>query len=317
MPRQAMRPGSPAPGSAAGLTAAQRQSERAVFSAFAYDCPLIPPYLWVAIQVDSVTMVGECLRGALMVSVAIASWFTLRRIHRRETAGYDFGLGKHEQVLSLAVALLLLVSAGFLVWKAAAKVQEAGDGIGLLNAVAVALVLFNLIANVAPIPPLWRALRENPSVIVRTQLRAKITKTVGSSIVVASIAVAQLGSDPQVALWADRVGAAIVVLVTLFAAGDLMRTALPDLLDRTLAEPLQHRILRVLAESFDGYDSIEWCRSRRSGSQVEIDIGLGFPADRPFGEVAAFARSVVDRIEGEIPNSEATVTPVLPGSAAS
>ena len=297
---------------ARGLTPAQRQSERAVFAAFVYDCLLIPPYLWVAIQVDSVTMVGECLRGVLMISVAVASWCTLRRIHRRRTAGYDFGLGKQEQMLSLTVGLLLLVSVGFLVWKAVTKVSSPGDGIGLLNAVAVAMVLFNLFANVAPIPPLLRALRENPSVIVRTQLRAKITKTIGSSMVVASVAVAQLGSDPLVALWADRAGVAVVVLVTLRTVYDLVRTALPDLLDRTLEEPLQQRINRVLAEHFEGYDSIEWCRSRQSGSQVKIEIGLGFPADRAFGEVAAFARRVVERIEGEIPNSEATVTPVLP-----
>ena len=195
------------------------------------------------------------------VSDAFASWLTLRRIHRRQTAGYDFGLGKQEQILSLMVAVLLLVSAGFVIWKAATKLPEAGDGIGVLNAVAVAMVLFNLFANVAPIPPLMRALRENPSVIVRTQLRAKITKTVGSSIVVASVAVAQLGSNPMVSLWADRAGVAIVVLVTLRATYDLLRTALPDLLDRTLDEPLQHRINRVLAEHFEGYDSIE-CNGR-------------------------------------------------------
>lgn len=302
----------PGPTPALGLTPAQRQSERAVFAAFAYDCLLIPPYLWVALQVNSITMVGECLRGVLMISVAIASWFTLRRIHRRQTAGYDFGLGKQEQILSLMVALLLLVSVGFLVWKAVGKVPAPGEGIGLLNGVAVAMVLFNLFANVAPIAPLLRALRENPSVIVRTQLRTKITKTVSSSIVVGSVAVAQLGSDPLVALWADRAGVAVVVLVTLRAAYDLIRTALPDLLDRTLAEPLQHRINRVLAEQFEGYESLEWCRSRQSGSQVEIDIGLGFPADRPFGEVASFAQRFVERIEQEIPNSRATVTPVLP-----
>jgi len=316
MSRHRLRSGLSTAGPAGVLTPAQRHSERAVFAAFAYDCLLLPPYLWVAIQVDSVTMIGECMRGALMVSVAIASWLTLRRIHRGQTAGYDFGLGKQEQILSLMVALLLLVSAGFVIWKAVNKVPGGADGIGVLNAVAVAMVLFNLFANVAPIPPLMRALRENPSVIVRTQLRAKITKTVGSSIVVASVAVAQFGSNPLVSLWADRAGVAIVVLVTLRAAYDLIRTALPDLLDRTLDEPLQHRINRVLAEHFEGYDSIEWCRSRQSGSQIEIDIGLGFPADRAFGDVAAFARRMVERIEREIPHSEATVTPVLPGDAA-
>lgn len=301
---------------AGGITGAQRQSERAVFAAFAYDCLLLPPYFWVALQVDSITMVGECLRGVLMVSVAIASWLTLRRIHRRRTGGYDFGLGKHEQILSLMVALLLLVSAAFVVWKAVNKVPGTDDGVGVLNAVAVAMVLANLIANVAPIPPLLRAQRQNPSVIVRTQLRAKMTKTVGSAIVVASVALSQLSGDPVVSLWADRVGVAIVVLVTLRAAWALLHSALPDLLDRTLAEPLQQRINRVLAEHFEGYESIEWCRSRQSGSHIEIDVGLGFPADRAFGDVAAFTRQVVERIETEIPNSEATVTAVLPGKPA-
>jgi len=289
----------------------QQQSERAVFSAFAYDCLLLPPYLWVALQVNSVTMMGECLRGALMVSVAFVSWLTLRRIHRRKTGGYDFGLGKHEQILSMMVAMLLLVGVAFVVWKAIDKTPGALQGIRMLSGVAVAMVLFNVFANVAPIPPLLRALRENPSVIVRTQLRAKITKTIGSSIVVASVTADQLAGDPTLSLWADRAGVAVVVVVTLRAAYDLIRSALPDLLDRTIAEPLQLRINRVLAEEFDGYDSIEWCRSRQSGSRVEIDVGLGFPAHRVFGDVAAFTRRVVERIEEEIPDSEATVTAVL------
>jgi ferrous-iron efflux pump FieF len=301
---------------AGGLTPEQRQSERAVLAAFAYDVCLVVPYTWVAIEVNSLTMIGEVLRGVPLITVAIVSWLTLRRIHRGRTGGYDFGLGKHEQILALAVGILLVVAALFLIWKAATKLPEPDHGIGFLNAAAVVFVFLNLVANSAPILPLIRAVRQDPSAIVRAQLRAKIAKTVGSVIVVASVALNQLGGDPVVALWADRAGVAIVVLVTLQASYELIRSALPDLLDRTLAEPLQIRINRVLAEHFEGYDSIEWCRSRQSGSNIEIDIGLGFPPERPFGEVATFTRRVVDRIETEIPGSEATVTAVLPGRPA-
>ena len=97
---------------AGGPTPEQRQSERAVFAAFAYDCLLMPAYFWIAIEVNSITIMGECLRGAPLIALAIVSWFTLRRIHRQRTGGYDFGLGKHEQVLSFLVALLLVVTAG-------------------------------------------------------------------------------------------------------------------------------------------------------------------------------------------------------------
>jgi divalent metal cation (Fe/Co/Zn/Cd) transporter len=292
-------------------TAEQRQRERAVLSAFAYDLCIVVPYTWIAIEVNSITMIGEVLRGVLLITVAIVSWLTVRRIHRERTGAYDFGLGKHEQILSFLVALLLLVTVVFVAFKAVNKEPAPDHGIGFLNGLAVALVFLNLLANAAPILPLLRSLRTGPSVIVMTQLRAKIAKTVGSVIVVASVAVDQLGGDPVVSVWADRVGSAIVILVTLHAAYELIRSALPDLLDRTLAEPLQLRINRVLAENFDQYESIEWCRSRQSGSNIEIDIGLGFPGERPFREVAASARGIVERIETDIPGSEATVTPVL------
>ncbi len=67
------------------VTAEQRQRERAVFLAFFYDCLLIPPYLWIAISVGSLTMLAEVLRGILLVAVAVLSWVTLRKIHRGRT----------------------------------------------------------------------------------------------------------------------------------------------------------------------------------------------------------------------------------------
>ena len=85
-----------------------------MLSAFAYDLLLIGPYLWVTIQVGSLTTLGEVLRGALMITVGIISLLTLRKIHRNETGGYDFGMGKVEQILSLSVAVLLTASIIFI-----------------------------------------------------------------------------------------------------------------------------------------------------------------------------------------------------------
>jgi len=293
------------------LTQQQIQSERAVFLAFAFDLMIAVPYTWIAFGSGSVTMLAEVLRGVLLISVAIASWFTIRRIHRGRTGGFDFGLGKQEQLLSMAVATLLLASVVFVAWKAFTKAPEQQHGIDFYAAGAVVLVFANFLANIAPVLPLWRASRNGSSVIVTTQLRAKIAKSLGSVFVVASVAVSQLSGDALVALWADRVGTVFVIMVTLHAAWDLMHSALPDLLDRTVAEPLQIRINRILAERFDSYDSLEWCRSRQSGSRIEIHLGLGFDGDMPFRDVAAMTRGFVDQIEGDIQNSSATVTAVL------
>lgn len=75
------------------------QRERALFAAFIYDCIIVVPCFIVAVQSGSLTILREVLRGVFLISVAIASWLTLRRIHRGQTGAYDFGMGRIEQIL--------------------------------------------------------------------------------------------------------------------------------------------------------------------------------------------------------------------------
>jgi divalent metal cation (Fe/Co/Zn/Cd) transporter len=266
----------------------------------------------VAIQVGSLTLLGEVLRGALLISVAIASWVTLRRIHRGQTGAYDFGMGKIEQILSLMVAVLLCVSMAFLWYKALSQMEAAPHQVSTISVVAVGLAFLNLCANAAPLFPLYAAMKTGKSVLVSAQFRAKIAKTIGSVVVTACVALNQLSSDAQLSWWADRAGVAIVTIVTLHAVYELLNSAIPDLLDRTLPEDQQIRINQVLVRHYDSFEALKWCQSRQSGSDTEVHVGLGFAAHIPFGEVARITRAVVDDIEAAIPGSRVTVTPVLP-----
>ena len=294
------------------VTAEQSQRERAVFLAFFYDCLLIPPYMWVAVRVGSLTMLAECLRGVLLVTVAVLSWLTLRKIQRGQTGAYDFGMGKIEQVLSVCVAVLLCVSMGFIWYMALAAPADTERDVKALNFIAVALTFANLCANVAPLLPLYRASRTGKSVLVMTQFRAKLAKSIGSIVVTLCVALNQLSNDITFSWWADVAGISIVTAVTLQAAFGLLKSAVPDLLDRTLPEHHQVTINQALARHFDEYEMLKWCRSRQSGSDVEVHIGLAFPEMAPFGKVARVTKAIVDELEAAIPGSRVTVTSVLP-----
>lgn len=283
-----------------------------MFSAFIYDCLLIGPYLWIALSVGSLTMLAEVMRGFLLVLVAILSWVTLRKIHRDQTSAYDFGMGKVEQILSVCVAVLLCVSMAFVWYKAVNKPDSIPQEIAALNIIAVCLVFANLCANAAPLLPLYRAAKTGRSVVVQTQFRAKITKTIGSIVVTVCVAINQLSTSAALSLWADRVGVMIVSIVTLHAAYGLLKSSIPDLIDRTLPEDQQIKINQVLAKYYHDFEALKWCQSRQSGSDVEVHVGLGFREDMSFGHVARITRSVVEDIEAAIPGSRATVTPVLP-----
>jgi cation diffusion facilitator family transporter len=294
------------------LTPDKLQRERAVFAAFIYDCCIIGPYFWIAIQVGSLTILAEVLRGILLVSVAIASWITLRRIHRGQTGSYDFGMGKVEQILSLMVAVLLCVTVALIWYKALTQTEIVAQPVDMLSFVAVGLTFLNLCANLAPLPPLFKAMKTGRSVLVAAQFRAKVAKSIGSVVVTVCVALNQLSDNAGLAWWADRAGVAIVSLVTLHAAWELLKSSIPDLLDRTLPEDQQIKINQVLVRHYDSYETLKWCQSRHAGSETEVSVGLGFAAHMPFGEVARIARTVVDDIEAAIPGSRVTVTPVLP-----
>ncbi len=290
--------------------------EKAVFASFIYDLVLLPVVLYVAVNSDSLTMLGEALRGVFLVIMAVLSWITLRRIHRGRTGGFDFGLGKVEQVLSLLVALALSASIAFIWYKSFTRVETGPHVIGVMSFAAVGLTSLNLLANAAPLPPLYRALKFGKSVLVITQFRAKVAKSIGSVMATACVAINQLVSDVEVSLWADRVGIMVVTLVTLHAAYELMTSSIPDILDRTLSEELQIRINRALARHYHDFDTLAWCRSRQSGSDIDVQLGLGFAPETPFNRIADIAESVARDIEEWIPGSRVVVTPVRPGRVA-
>jgi ferrous-iron efflux pump FieF len=293
------------------MTPRELQSERALLSAFAYDLLLIGPYLWVAVQVGSLTILGEVIRGALLITVGIISLVTMRKIHRGQTGGYDFGMGKLEQILSLCVAVLLTASMIFIWVKLMNRSPGGTQQVSFMNYLAIGLTFANLCANLAPIPPLYKAMKFGNSVLVATQFRAKITKSIGSVVVTLCVALNQLSSNGVLAFWAECVGVVFVTLVTLNAAYELIKSSLPDLLDHTLSEDLQVKINQVLARHYNDYDALKWCRSRQSGTSIEVYLGLGFAGDMVFAEVARITKAVVDDIETSISRSRVIVTPVI------
>lgn len=285
--------------------------ERAVFASFIYDVVPLPVACYVAVASGSLTMLGEALRGVFLVSMAILSWITLRRIHRGRVGGYDFGLGKMEQVLSCLVALALCGSIAFIWYKSLTRDAAVPHEIDTMSILAVGLTFVNFLANAAPLPLLYKAKKTGKSVLVLTQFRAKVAKSIGSGIATVCVALNQLVSDPGVSMWADRAGIVVVTIVTLHAVYELLQSAIPDLLDRTLPEDLQIKINQVLARHYDEFDALRWCRSRQSGSDIEVHLGLGFAPGLSFERVAEIAEAVTRDIEETLPGSRAIVTPVL------
>ena len=290
-------------------TAAERQQERALALVIWLDLVLIVPYGLVAIAVGSLSMIAEVLRGGLLLFVIGVSLRTLRQSHRGLIGDYDYGIGKLERVLSGAVAILLLFAAGYISWRAFVVHPEVIQPSPLLAAVAVVFVCLNLGINTIPLIPLWRSVRTQPSVIVLSHFRARLAKAAGSLVVVTCVVIHMFASDPQTGRIAEAIGGIVVAGFMIVIAVGLLREALPDLLDRAIAEPMQLQVNRTLAEFFHEYDELIGVRTRRSGNIAHVEITLGFAPEKNVGELSAVVARMEHHLQQAIPNSDILIVP--------
>ncbi|HQS46048.1 MAG TPA: cation transporter [Xanthobacteraceae bacterium] len=287
-------------------SANERDAERAILIAILLDLSLAVPYGIAALVIGSLSMLSEMLRGTLLLVVAMASLQTLRNLHRGRVSSYEYGIGKVERGLGFLIGVLLVLAAGFIVSRAF------GEGGGepkdhFWAGAAIVLVGYNFLVNAGPIVPLWKASRAGGSMIVQAQLRAHVAKAVASSPVVVCVVIDALSSDPAIARTADLIGGLIGAGFMAVVGASMVRDALPDLLDRSLAEPIQHKVNRALALFFDDYDALLGVRTRRSGRIAHVEIIVGFAPNRTMEDVSHVLARMEGQLKRDIPDIDAVL----------
>ena len=285
---------------------AERRREVAVALAVALDIVILIPYSYVGIATESWTIIAEAIRGVLLIAVGIISFITLRRIHRQRLGAYDYGAGKLEQSVTTLIAVLLISTAGILLWRVSGLAPQPKPPTYLAG-VAIALVILNFILNSAQLWSLHRASRDGGSLIVRAQYQARWVKTVASAFVVVAVTVSMISSNPQDARLADQLGTLAVIIIMVGTGVAMLRECLPDLLDRSLPEAVQHGINRVLARNIDDFEQLGRIRTRRAGTVMHVELELFLDHARSLGDASLLADQMQRQLAEEIPGVDAVI----------
>jgi divalent metal cation (Fe/Co/Zn/Cd) transporter len=115
-------------------------------------------------------------------------------------------------------------------------------------------------------------------------------------------------------LYIDPLASFFIAGVLFFSGARVIRSSLPDLLDRTLDEELQMVIVQHLAQFFNDYSALHGVRSRRSGSNVYIEIFLEFDGEQKMCEVQEIIDRIKVSLEAHIPKSTVSIVPTSSGS---
>ena len=285
--------------------------EHTVFVTFVFGLIGLFPGLVTMIMSHSVTILSDLLKNATLVFAAFLSWMAIRRAVSGKNANYNYGFGKLENLSSLVVAALMVVSMAIVLYQ---TIGRFGDPQPIQNVGAELGALFSGLAALIN-AYMWRHDRilskKQPSPVLESMWRLNRVKTVSALCVCISLTLSLTLKAHSWAIYIDPVGSMVILGFLGFSAYGVVSMSVYDLLDRTLDESLQLVILRELASDFDKYVAIHGIRSRRSGSRVFIEIFLEFEADKRMNEVQIDIENMRTSLEKKIPGSRVVIAPAI------
>jgi ferrous-iron efflux pump FieF len=256
---------------------------------------------------QSAVVLADFLKTLLEFVAVLLAWLAIRRIRRGAGATYEYGIGKLENLSSLAVAALMILVVLVIVGNAMRNIILPSHigGIGVYVSLVLQVVYCGINGT------LWkraqRAVAEESSPLMAAQAKLFFTKVVGNVFIFGSLAGSLALAHYAWSLYIDPIASLVIAGSILLSALRVLTSSCYDLLDGTLEEADQLKITRELVRNFDRYDMLYGVRSRRSGNRSFIDIFVGFDPDKRIGEVQREIEAIRQSVASHFPNGVVTV----------
>ncbi|MDD1689903.1 MAG: cation diffusion facilitator family transporter [Methanoregula sp.] len=283
--------------------------QRTVLVSLIVDFVLWIPDIVAAILSGSIVLFADALKCANEILATFFAYLTLRKMAKGGGGAYDYGLGKFETITSIITGGVMFVSLALVfsvaVYRIAVPAELVHEGAYL----GIVLMVIGVCMNSWLWRKNYRLFLNEPSPIIDSQWRLFRTKAFSDFSVLVSLIATLALSHYAWSLYIDPLASFIIAGFLLTSGYRVITSSLPDLLDKTLDEELQMVIVRHLAEFFDDYTALHGVRSRRSGTNVYIEIFLEFDGNRKMSEVQGSINRIRASLEKNIPKSSVSIVP--------
>jgi cation diffusion facilitator family transporter len=288
--------------------------QRTVLLSLVIDFILWIPDVIAAILSMSIVLFADAVKCANEILATFFAYITIRKMAKGGAGAYDYGMGKFETVASVITGGVMFVSLALVFFVALYRIAVPES----LVREGVYLGVFLMIVGVSMNTFLWRKNyrlnQKEPSPIMDSQWRLFRTKAISDLSVLCSLLASLAFSQYSWSLYIDPLASFIIAGFLLSSGYRVITSSLPDLLDRTLDEELQMVIVRHLAQFFNDYEALHGVRSRRSGSNVYIEIFLEFNGGERMCEVQKTIDRIKASLEAHIPKSTVSIVPTSTAS---
>jgi ferrous-iron efflux pump FieF len=288
--------------------------QRIVLISLVVDFILWLPDIVAAILSMSIVLLADAVKCANEILATFFSYLTLRKIAKGGAGAYDYGMGKFETMTSVVTGGVMFISLALVFFAAIDRIVYPESIVHEGAYLGVILMVIGVCMNTFLWKKNYRVFLKEPSPIMDSQWRLFRTKAISDFSVLLSLIFSIALSRFAWSFYIDPVASFFIAGVLFFSGARVIRSSLPDLLDRTLDEELQMVIVQHLAAFFNDYSALHGVRSRRSGSNVYIEIFLEFDGEKKMCDVQTTIDRIKASLEAEIPKSKVSIVPTSTGT---
>ncbi len=247
----------------------------------------------------SVAVLASLVDSALDSSASLLNALAVRYAMKPADEDHRFGHGKSEAMASLAQALLIGVSGGFILEHAIERLRHPQP----LGTVAVSLVVMviSLVATLALVAYQRHVARKTDSTAIAADAVHYASDIASNLATIVALVLAPLGWTAL-----DPVLGIAIALMTLWGAAQVGATTYHVLMDRELPERTKTQILDVVLAHRQARGLHE-LRTRRAGPTTLIQFHLELDRGMSLAESNVVTSEIVAALERAIPGADVLI----------
>jgi len=289
-----------------------RRRERVIFKSLVIDTALWIPDIYLAFLTGSVTLFADAVKSGNEIISTFFTWIALKKIADGQSHIYDYGMGKFENLTGMITGLVMFLSLILVFSITSFKLLNPSMLHEETTIFAVIMMAIGVCVNIWLYHEKKHISQEEFSPAIESQMQLYKTKAYTDFAVLIALLCVMTFHGQWWAEYIDPVASFVVIGFFLHTGYRVLRSSLPDLLDKTLDEELQLVIVRALSSFFDDYIALHGVRSRRSGNHIYIEIFLEFDGEKKMSEVQSAINRMKTALESDIPKSSVTIIPTMP-----
>ena len=270
------------------------------------EIPYFAAVIFMAAVSGSLILIIDAFETAGVLTQSSISFGLSRKLQRSGAFRYDYGMGKIEAFGGFVSAVLLFIGLTIVSFFSVGElISPSAAGEALLW--AVLLKAFSVSLDLWLYKKQLRAAKDIDSGLIQSNLINSQKVLTFDSLALLTVSTAYFFRSVPYIEYIEPIVCIACVVWFAYRGIKNLKKIIPDLLDKTLGETEQLKILKCVTEISGSIKSFECIRTRRSGHLVYIDLLVSFDCSETYADICGLVNRFDKAVKAVLPDSVTAV----------